>query len=325
LLVKDLNPFMKPSKTHFNYIGMLLISLFAWFYVASSSAQEFPVKPIKIIVGSVPGGSPDFIARALAQSLSELIKLPVVVENRPGAGNTTAAINVGKAVPDGYTLYLGDTSHQADVVLKDLLPISSITSEPLLLVASNKSGFNSLQDVIREARAHPGEINFGSSGIGSIHHIAMAAFNHEVGLNITHVPYKGSGESVPAILAGDISILMTSYTATASQIKAGTLKLIAVSSSKRFSKFPNVVSMGELIKDFNYTSETGILTTNGVPAPIHQKLISMIKRVSEDSFFVAKFKDTALSINFVPFPEFKQDLQKELQKYRDVTSLMNSQ
>jgi len=316
---------MKFTNKHWGLLSSISIIFFQCLSCNFCVAQDFPTKPIKIIVGSVPGGSPDFIARALAQSLSDLIKLPVVVENRPGAGNTTAAIYVGKSVPDGYTLYLGDTSHQADVVLKDLLPISSITSEPLLLVASNKSGFNSLQDIIREAKVHPGEINFGSSGIGSIHHIAMAAFNHEIGLNVTHVPYKGSGESVPAILSGDISILMTSYTATASQIRAGTLKLIAVSSSKRFSKFPNIASMGEFIKDYNYTSETGILTTNGVSSSIHLKLISLIKRVSEDSFFVAKFKDTALSINFVPFPEFTQVLKNELQKYRDVTSLINSQ
>ncbi len=151
----------------------------------------------------------------------------------------------------------------------------------------------------------------------------MEAFNAEAGLRIVHVPYKGSGQSVPAILAGDVPILMTSYTATASHIKTGQLTLIAVSSAKRFSKFPSVPSLSELVKDYDYTSETGIMTTAGVPGVVHQKLISIIKRVSEDAQFISKFKDTALSINFVPYPEFSEELKKGLKKYQHSLQLAN--
>ncbi len=299
------------------------VHFFLLFFCIFSHAQEFPSKPIKIVVGYVPGGSPDFIARTLAQRMSELIKEPVVVDNKPGAGGSTAATFVGKSSPDGYTLFLGDTSHLSESLLKDLLPVSSITSEPLLLVSSTKSSIKSLQDLIQEAKAHPGDINYGSSGIGSIQHIAMEAFNAEAGLRIVHVPYKGSGQSVPAILAGDVPILMTSYTATASHIKTGQLTLIAVSSAKRFSKFPSVPSLSELVKDYDYTSETGIMTTAGVPGVVHQKLISIIKRVSEDAQFISKFKDTALSINFVPYPEFSEELKKGLKKYQHSLQLAN--
>ena len=314
---------MNPLKNHFTHRQGLWVKLLILFFCISSFAQEFPNKPVKIVVGYVPGGSPDFIARTLAQRMSELTKEPVVVDNKPGAGGSTAATFVGKSNPDGYTLFLGDTSHLSESLLKDLLPVSSITSEPLLLVSSTKSSIKSLPDLIQEAKAHPGDINYGSSGIGSIQHIAMEAFNAEAGLRIVHVPYKGSGQSVPAILAGDVPILMTSYTATASHIKTGQLTLIAVSSAKRFSKFPSVPSLSELVKDYDYTSETGIMTTAGVPAVVHQKLISIIKRVSEDAQFISKFKDTALSINFVPFPEFSEELKKGLKKYQRSMQLAN--
>jgi tripartite-type tricarboxylate transporter receptor subunit TctC len=293
-----------------------LLALLFCFLIGNCFAEEYPAKPIKIVVGYVPGGSPDFIARTVAQRMSELIKVPVLVENKPGAGGSTAATFVGKSNPDGYTLFLGDTSHLSDLLLKELLPVSSITSEPLLLVASSKSSIKNLQDLIRDAKMHPGEINYGSSGIGSIQHIAMEAFDSEAGLNIIHVPYKGSGQSVPAILAGDVPILMSSYTATASHIKTGSLTLIAVSSAKRFNKYPNVPSLSEVVKDYDYTSETGIMTTAGVPKSVHQTLISIIKRVSEDSQFISKFSDTALSINFVPYPEFSEELKKGLRKYQ---------
>jgi tripartite-type tricarboxylate transporter receptor subunit TctC len=297
-------------------IQRLIFGVLLLWVQGLSYSQEFPSKPIKIIVGYVPGGSPDFIARTLAQRMSDFSKVPVLVENKPGAGGSTAASFVGKSLPDGYTLFLGDTSHLSETLLKDLLPVSSITSEPLMLVASTKSNIKSLQDLIQEAKAHPGDINYGSSGVGSIQHLAMEAFTNDTGLKIVHVPYKGSGQSVPAILAGDVPLLMTSYTATASHIKSGALVLIGVSSSKRFSKFPNVPSLSEVIKDYDYTSETGVMTSAGVPKGAHQALISLIKRVCEDAQFASKFADTALSINFVPFPEFAEELKKGIKKYQ---------
>jgi tripartite-type tricarboxylate transporter receptor subunit TctC len=308
-------------------VMVLIFSLFFIFCLwnTESFAQDYPIKPIKIVVGSVPGGSPDYIARALASSMSDIAKVAVTVENRPGAGNTTAAIYVGKSYPDGYTLYLGDTSHQTHVVLNDLLPISSITSEPLLLVVARKSSVNSLQELIREVKAHPGDFNYGSSGIGSIHHMAMAVFANDLGLELVHVPYKGSGESVPAVLSGDVSILMTSFTAAGSQIRAGTLKLLAVSSLARTAKFPNIPSLSEVDKGYNFSSETGVLTTAGVPNATHQKLISIIKRVTENSQFIAKFKDTALVINYMPHPQYTLELKKELEKYKNLNNLILSQ
>ena len=307
---------MNTSPKHSCFLKLILFKFSLFFFFSTCLSQEFPSKPIKIIVGYVPGGSPDFIARTLAQRMSDLSKVPVLVENKPGAGGSTAASFVGKSLPDGYTLFLGDTSHLSETLLKDLLPVSSITSEPLMLVSSSKSNIKSLQDLIMEAKTHPGEINYGSSGVGSIQHIAMDAFTHDTGLKITHVPYKGSGQSVPAILAGDVPLLMTSYTATASHIKSGALVLIGVSSAKRFSKFPSVPSLSEVIKDYDYTSETGVMTSAGAPKAVHQALISLIKRVCEDAQFASKFADTALSINFVPFPEFAEELKKGIKKYQ---------
>ena len=227
------------------FFKTLSLALACWVPVFSQ-AQEYPTKPVKILVGYVAGGSPDFVARALAQKLSDILGQPFVVENRPGGGGLTATAQLVKLPADGYTLMLGDTSQLGIAphifkslpydTFKDLTPISGLTYEPLLLVANAKTGIKTLQDLVKEAKANPGKVNYGSSGVGSIHHISMEAFKADAGLDITHIPYKGSGQSVPAVLAGDVPILLTAFTASAPHIRAGTLNLLAVTGGKRWSR-----------------------------------------------------------------------------------------
>ena len=231
-------------------------------FVTGALAQEYPGKPVKIIVGYVPGGGPDFVARSLGQKLTEILGQPFVVENRPGAGATTATAQVAKMPADGYTLLLGETGQLviapsiykklAYDPVKDFTPISLVgTSSGMLLVSNSKSSIKTIHDLLREAKANPGKVDYGSSGIGTIHHIAMEVFRTDAGLNVTHIPYKGSGQSITSVLAGEVPLLITSVPAAASHIQAGSLNLLAVSSPNRMAAYPDTPSLSELVKDYD--------------------------------------------------------------------------
>jgi tripartite-type tricarboxylate transporter receptor subunit TctC len=300
-----------------------------------AAAQDYPNHTVRIMVGYVPGGSPDFVARALAQKLTDLLGQPFVVDNKPGGGGVTATAQMVKFPADGYTLLMGDTSQLGIApyifktlpydTLKDLTPIAGLTSEPLMLVSSAKSNIKSLQEFLQVARTNPGKINYGSSGVGSIHHIAMESFKADAGLDIVHIPYKGSGQSVPAILAGDVPILITAYTASAPHIKAGTLNLLAVTSGKRWSRFPNIPSVSEIVKDFDFSAETGVLAPAGLPYAITTKLTQAIKQASESADFLSKFKDTGFTVEYMNPSEYAEQVKKNLRKYERAVSLAKIQ
>lgn len=298
-------------------------------------AQEYPVKPVKIIVGYVAGGGPDMVARAIGQKLGELLGQPFVVENRPGAGAVPATAAVAKSPADGYTLLLGETGqlviapHTSKTLpynsLRDLVPVALVTSEPLLLVANAKTPFKSLEDVLRDAKASPGKIAYGSSGIGTIHHIAAEVLKSEAGIDLLHVPYKGSGQSVPGVLAGDVPLLITSYAGAGAHIRSGALNLLAVTSRNRLPSAPNVPAIAELYKGYDYQSEMGILAPAGTPPAVLNKLSAAIKQATESVDFAAKFKDTATVVAFRSGPEYAENLKRNMVKYEQAAKVAKLQ
>ena len=298
-------------------------------------AQDYPNKPVKILVGYVVGGSPDFVARALAQKLSEILNQSFLVENKPGGGGITATAQLVKMAPDGYSLLLGDTSQLGIApyifktlpydTLKDLTSIAGLTSEPLMIVSNSKTNIKTLNDLIQNAKSNPNKYNYGSSGIGSIHHIAMEAFKADAGLDITHIPYKGSGQSVPAILSGDVTILITAFTASAPHIKANSLNLLAVTSAKRWSRYPDTPAISEIIKDFDFSAETGVLAPAGLPQSITNKLTLAIKQATESPDLINKFKETAFSIGYMNPTEYSEQIKKNLRKYERAVALAKIQ
>ena len=289
-------------------------------------AQEYPSKPVKIIVGYVPGGGPDFVARSLGQKLTEILGQPFVVENRPGAGATTATAQVARMPADGYTLLLGETGqlviapfmykNLAYDPVKDFTPISLVgTSSGMLLVSNPRSSIKTIQDLVREAKANPGKIDYGSSGIGSIHHIAMEVFKADAGLDIMHIPYKGSGQSVASILAGDVPLLFTSVPAAGSHIRAGTLSLLAVSAPNRMSAYPDIPSLSEIVKDYDYLSEMGLLAPAGLPAEVLAKLSKAIKLAAESPDLLEAFKKNHYILKYTTPAEYAENIRRNLKKY----------
>lgn len=298
-------------------------------------AQDYPVRPVKLIVGYVAGGGPDMVARAFGQKLSEILGQPFVVENRAGAGGVLATGVVAKSPADGYTLLVGETGQLVIApftnknisynTLRDLAPIALVTSEPLLLVTNAKFPQKTVQDLIKEAKANPGKLSYGSSGIGTIHHIAGEVFKAEAGVDMVHVPYKGSGQSVPGALAGDVPVLVTSYAGAGPHIRSGALNLLAVTSPGRLPSAPNVPALSELIKGYDYQSEMGFLAPAGLPPAVLNKLSAAIKQASESPDLLARFKDTATVVSFRPAGEYTENLKRNLGRYERAVKLANVQ
>jgi tripartite-type tricarboxylate transporter receptor subunit TctC len=288
-------------------------------------AQDYPARPIKMIVGFVAGGGPDVVARGFAQKLGEVLGQPVVVENRPGAGATTATAQVSKMPADGYTLLVGETSQlfvapyvyknlQYDTV-RDFTPISMVATTAVMVVSTPGSSIKTLQDLIREATARPGKIDFGSSGIGTIHHIVMSTFMEDSGIDMQHIPFKGSGQSVVSALAGEVPVLATSAAGAGVHVAAGKLNPLAVSTSFRLPGYPNVPSIGEFVKGYDFASEVGFLAPPGLPAPILSKLSAAVKKVSEMAEVTEGLRKSGLIVRYTTPAEYAENIRVNLKKY----------
>ena len=316
---------------NFQQIYRAIFATICLSFTLGAYSQEYPNRPVKMLVGYVPGGGPDMVARALAQKLSEIMGQPFVVENKPGAGGTLATGIAAKSPADGYTLLVGETGQLVIApyiyknlsykTLTDFSPIALVSSEPLLLVSGNKSGIKTLQNLVERARSNPGALSYGSSGVGTIHHIAGEVFKSGLGLSLLHVPYKGSGQSVPAILSGDVPILVTSFAGAGSHIRAGTLNLLAVTTAERLPSMPNVPAVSELIKGYEFPSEVGVLAPAGLPPAVLNKLAAAIKAACDSPDFVAKFKETSTIITYKSPSDYTDNLRINLQKYADATKL----
>lgn len=260
----------------------------------SAEAQGYPDRPIKILVGYVPGATgPDFSARTIAPKLSQILGRPVVVENRPGAGGTVATAMVVHAPPDGYTLLLGETG-QLEIApyiyddlsyktLTDLTPIGMMTDGAgiVIVVNTKTTKIRSIDDLIREAKANPGKLSYGSAGIGTIHHLAMETFADGVGIKLQHIPYKGGGQALPAFLAGDVSILIAAYQTVQPYVQAGSAVVLAATRGKRLPALPNVPSVSEYVKGYSMESQLGLLGPANMPPDIVKKLSAALKATLE--------------------------------------------
>lgn len=239
-------------------------------------AQDYPVRPVKIVVPYAAGGAPDVVARVIAQRLSEALSQQFVVENRPGAGGIGAVVAVAKSAPDGYTLLVADVAQTAinphlfaDLpydTLRDLVPVTNIANSPLFVAVGASVSIASLGELIAYARGNPGRLSYGSAGIGSIHHIAMESLKAAAGIDIVHVPYKGSGQSVPAFLTGEVQVVVSALPALGPHVKSGRAKLLAATSPARSAQAPDVPAVSESFAGYDFVAEIGLLAPAGTPA-----------------------------------------------------------
>ena len=260
----------------------LLLSAWA-LLLQPAMAQDWPTRPLRLIVPFAPGGGNDTVARAVATQLASSLGQPVVVENRAGAGGVVGADMAAKAAPDGYTLFLGGVGSLAvnpHIVpkisydaLKDFVPVVLLASAPSVVAVSPKVPYKTLQEMTAYARGNPAKINFASNGNGSSAHIATALFETMAGVDMTHVPYKGLGPAMNDLLSGQVDIMFSSVVAITPQIKAGKLRALAVTTAKRSALLPDVPTLAELgLTGYEAGSWYGLLVPAGTPEAIVRRL-----------------------------------------------------
>jgi tripartite-type tricarboxylate transporter receptor subunit TctC len=255
---------------------------FAAMMCALSAAQEYPQRPIKIIVPFSPGGAVDGPTRALAQQLSKQLGQQVIVENKPGAGATIGSDMVAKALPDGYTLLLASQTNAISATLysklpfdpiEDFAPISLLGREPGVLVVHPSFPAKTAQEFVAYVKTQPGKIDYASSGNGSGQHLFMAMLGTMSGLTMNHIPYRGSGQATTDLVGGQVLVSMPGMAGMLGHIKAGKLRALAVSSDKRSPQLPDVPTLAETIAPgFSAYVWMGLLAPKGMPSAIIDKL-----------------------------------------------------
>jgi tripartite-type tricarboxylate transporter receptor subunit TctC len=235
----------------------------------------YPSKPVKFIVPYAPGGLPDTVARVVAQQLGERLGQAVYIDNKPGGNGVVAYNALLQSNPaDGHAFIVSDGSMLSITPLitavpyrsgKDILPVSLIARSPLFLVAHPKTGVNTFQEFIALVRSKPGEFTYGSSGIGSTHHLTMEALKAALNLDVRHIPFRGSGQSTPALVSGQVDFSVAALPSMAGFVKSGKAKLLASNALTRSSQAPDVPAIAEVVPGFDFSVTVGVLAAAGTP------------------------------------------------------------
>lgn len=269
---------------------LLVTAFVAALFMAPVAAisQTFPTGPIKLVVPYSPGGLPDTVARRLSEKLQEYLGQPVVVENKAGGSGALAAATIAQAPADGQTLLVTDGQLLAVTPFlnarppydakRDFVPVSLIGTAPLFLAVNPKVGINNLDELIARAKAKPGSLNYGSAGIGSPHHLTAEAMKAGLNIFITHIPFRGSGNSMPAMIGGQVDMVFASPPTLMGFVKTGQAKLIAINAAKRSPLAPDVPALAERIPGFDFAFTVVVLAKIGTPPAVVNKINEAITR-----------------------------------------------
>ena len=272
-----------------------------------ASAQVYPTRPVRWIVAVAPGGGNDIFARLMGQWLSERLGQPFIVENRPGGGNNIGTEAVVKAPPDGYTLLLASSNNASNAALydnlsfnfiRDIAPVAGIALTTLVMVVNPSVPAKDIPEFVAYAKANPGKVNMASAGAGGIGHLAGALFKMMAGVNLFHVPYRGNGPALTALLGGEVDVLFPSLASSIEYIKTGKLRGLAVTSALRSDTIPELASVGEFIPGYEISTWYGVGAPKGTPAEVIDKLNREINAGLADPKLKARFAD----LGDVPMP-----------------------
>ncbi len=257
-----------------------LIAITGCLSCAPVGAQSYPAKPIRIVVPLAPGGGVDIIARTVGQKMTESLKQPVLVDNRPGGATVIGTEIVAKSPPDGYTLVMASSSHAIHGILyklpfdpiKDFAGVSLLATSPLVLVVHPTVPAKSVKELIALAKKHPGKLNFGSSGTTSVLHLSGEMFNIMAGVRTVHIPYKGAGPALTDIIAGQIEMMFSTPVSTLPHVRAGKLRGIAVTGARRSAAAPEFPAVAELLPGFEAGAWYTLLAPAGTPTAVIARL-----------------------------------------------------
>jgi len=322
---------MNEQRRRFNRIAMAAAGLAAAprLFAQAENAADYPSRPVRLIVPFAPGGGTDIVARTIAQKLGETFKQPVVVENRAGGNGTIGANAVAHAPPDGYTLTMITASHSVNVTLqgtkhpydliKDFAPISQVTTQPYVLVVNPKLPARSVRELVVLAKASPGKLTYGSSGVGGTSHLSGALFCVLAGIEMTHVPYRGGEPAMADVISGQIDMLFSTRLQSRGFVEAGQLRPLAVTTARRSPATPELPTMQEAgVPGYEVAGWYGMLAPAGTPAPIVDKLNREIVRIVHLPDVTAKMAaDGSEPVGSNP-AEFAAHIQREVDKWRDL-------
>ncbi len=298
----------------------LLLAVFVMLVgVVNAQAQDdYPSRPVQIIVPFPPGGVAELNARAASEVLGRILKQPFVLVNRPGAGGATGNALVANAKPDGYTLLAGLASmvvippaerlggKEPSYQLEQLVPLALISADPLMFIVRTESPLKTIQELIADAKSRPGKPSYASSGIYGNIHLAVEMLAHAANLNFLHVPYAGGGPANTAVLSGQVDFTLAGPASSAAFIKGGKARALAVTGTTRLAAFPDVPTLKELGHDVDFIIWAGLLAPAGVPAPIMQKLRDAMRQVSTDPTFKTIMDRISTPIDYRDAPEFQK-------------------
>ena len=272
-----------------------------------AGAQDFPTRPVRVVVPYAAGGLPDTMTRLAAVRMTEIFGQQVVVDNRAGAGGIGACELVAAAIPDGYTLLVVDVAQTAINpalysklpydTLRDFTPVSLMGTSAQFLSANASVPANTLAELIKLVKSKPGQMSYGSGGIGSVHHLSMEALKTPLGLDIIHVPYKGNGQAIPAMIGGEVALVFTALPAIEGHLKTGRVKLLAVNTLKRSPQAPNVPTVSEVtgIKDYDYPPAIGVLAPAKTPKVVVSRIAAAVAKAVQHPDTASRY--TALGID----------------------------
>jgi tripartite-type tricarboxylate transporter receptor subunit TctC len=271
-----------------NLIRNLAAFLFCALAAGEATAQGYPTKPVKLVVPFTAGSATDILARTVGQKLTEMWGQSVIVDNRPGAGGTIGTAIVAKSPPDGYTLLVNSAAHAYNPwiypnlsfdTVKDFIDVAPLAGQPNVLVVAPSTGYKTVADLIAAAKAKPGTLNFGSAGTGSGTHINAEKFRLAAGIDVVHIPYKGTPEALTDTMTGRITYFFSPISAALPNIREGKLVALGVSTAKRSSVLPNVPTLSESgLPKFDYSLWVGLFAPAGTPAEIVDKIARDVGR-----------------------------------------------
>lgn len=280
---------------------------------ADACAEGYPSKPIRLVVGFSPGGAADVVARTIGEGLGRALGQPIIVENRPGAGSSIAADNVAKSAPDGYSVLIASpASISVNPALNpklnyrpsDLLPITKVSASPLLIVVNPATGITSVKELIAAAKKSPGKLNYATSGIGSAPHFGAVLFSRITGIDMVHVPYKGGGQAVASVVAGDTQVTFATPPSVLPMVRAGRLRVLAVTNPDRSPLMPEVPGMAEVgVPEFSIAFWYGFFVPAGTPFDIVKKLFEATSIAAQRPEFVAALAREGTEVALSRSPE----------------------
>lgn len=310
----------------------LLLVLLTVAIGPAALAQSFPDRPVRIVVGFAPGGS-DISLRLLTPKLTELLGQPVIVDNRPGAAGNIGADIVAKAPPDGYTVLLCVNSYTINTtfsrniswdLLRDFAPVGRYAISPLAVVVSDKVPAKSLPELIAFAKAHPGDLNYGSAGNGTAPHLAAELFAMQTGTQMVHVPYKGSAPSVTALMTKEVDISFGALSAFDAVIKDGRVRALAVTTAERSSQLPAVPTVIESgVPGFDVDIWYALVMPAKTPAAIVKKMSDALARVLEDPDIREKLSQCGVEPAYLDPERTAELMRRDVARWREVGNSLN--